>query len=84
MDGNGSSTTASKSLFIMANYSKQGGAVPVIMELTAGKIKVNIVREKQVNLQNKVTPSHGFALVKPSFTKIWRKAPRLMTFDEAG
>lgn len=75
---------SNQSIFLMATFSKQGGSVACILELAASKIKINLVKGKAASLQSKMAPLHGYALVNPSFTKAWRKAPRLLTIDEAG
>ena len=71
-------------MFLVANYSKKGLAVPCILKLSQDKITINVVKGKTVNLQNKLTPVHGYGLIMPSFKKQWRKAPRIMTIDELG
>ena len=70
--------------FLLASGWLSRLAVACLLELTAGRVKVNLIKGKAASLQSKLVPLHGFALVNPSFTKQWRKAPRLLTIDEAG
>ena len=72
------------SIYLTAKFSKSGCAVPCILEITPDKVNVEIVRPKNANLSNPLTAVHGYALVKPSFRKAWRKSPRLVTFEESG
>ena len=70
-------------LYLLANYSKQGCSVPVVLEIMADKITLDIVKPTAVSLSSKISV-HGSCLVKPSYDRKWKKAPRLMTFDENG
>ena len=36
------------------------------------------------NFGSKLPATHGCSFVNPSFKKTWRKAPRLVVFDESG
>ena len=70
-------------IYLLANYSKQGCSVPVILEISQDKITLDIVKPSSVSLTSKITV-HGSCLVKPSYDRKWKKAPRLITFDENG
>lgn len=70
------------SIFLLATFSKAGGALPCILEITSEKVLINIIKSK--NLNNKQPVVHGWALTNPSFKKTWRHAPRLITFEENG
>lgn len=58
--------------------------MPCILEITPDKVNIEVVRPKNANLSSPLTAVHGFALVKPSFRKTWRKSPRLVTIEESG
>lgn len=70
-------------IYLLANYSKQGCSVPVVLEITQDKITLNIVKSTTVSLSSKIT-THGSCLIKPSYDRKWKKAPRLITFEDNG
>ena len=72
------------SLFLLASFGKQGSSVPCVMEVSGEKIEVDIVRSKSASMTSKLPTVHGYALIKPSFRKTWRKSPRLLAIDESG
>ena len=72
------------SIYLSAKFSKSGCAVPCIIEVTPEKVNFEVIRPKNANLSNPLTAVHGYALIKPSFSKMWRKSPRLVTIDESG
>ena len=70
-------------LYLLASYSKQGCLVPVIIELSQNTLVLNIVKSTSLSAPGKISVQ-GFCLMKPSFDKKWKKAPRLVTFEENG
>ena len=70
-------------IYLLANYSKQGCSVPVVLEITQDKITLDIVKPTTLSQPGKIAV-HGCCLVKPSFDRKWKKAPRLLTFEENG
>ena len=75
------------SFLMMATFGKQAASVPCLIELAASKVTVSVVKPKSESLadrRDKLCPIHGYSLVKPSTKKTYRKAPRLVTFDESG
>jgi hypothetical protein len=70
-------------LYLLANYSKQGCSVPVVLEITQDKITLDIVKPTTLSQSSKIAV-HGSCLVKPSFDRKWKKAPRLLAFEENG
>ena len=72
-------------LFLSASYAKQGASVPCILEINSNdKIQIEMIKGKNANTMNKLPTVHGYAFVKPSFKKTWRKAPRFISVDESG
>ena len=72
------------SLFLLASFGKQGGSVPCVIEVSGEKIEIDIIKSKSASMTSKLPIVHGYALIKPSFKKTWRKSPRLFTIDESG
>ena len=73
-----------QSLYLLASFGKQACQVPCLINVTKDKILIDVVKSKNASLSNKLPTVHGYALVKPSFRKTWRKSPRLLTIDESG
>ena len=70
-------------IYLLASYSKQGCSVPVVLEITQDKITLDIVKPTSLSQPGKITV-HGTCLVKPCFDRKWKKAPRLLTFEDNG
>ena len=70
-------------LYVLASFSKQGCLVPVAIELSQNTVQVNIVKSTSLSGPGKVSV-HGCCLVRPSFEKKWKRAPRLVSIEENG